>query len=144
MASCLDPVIRDEVQAMDPDCFPWSLTKKYKLRDVCALEIAEIKLAQLTFNTSESVMTFVNKDRTLHKDIINSRGTCSDAMVMEKITRSLPTDRIASFITGPMSIREYTSRLVCAEFLTFTLTSWAKNKRRGQMTTFQAYGQVNT
>jgi hypothetical protein len=53
---------------MDPDYALRYLTKTYKLRDVCALEIAEIKLAQLTFNPSESVMTFVNKVRTLQKE----------------------------------------------------------------------------
>jgi hypothetical protein len=127
LANWLDLSIRDEVSDMTPHEASVDLRETYKMDNERALKIAETKLAGLTFNASEPVMTFVSKVRTLQRDIQDAEGVCTRARVMDKISRSLPKDQFANSIKDisiiinnmpdatEMSLSEYIGRL-SAEF----------------------------
>ncbi|EXJ62235.1 hypothetical protein A1O7_02668 [Cladophialophora yegresii CBS 114405] len=122
----VDPVIRYEITGMTPNQAYVYLQETYKFDNVRARKIAEENLANLTFSPSEPAMTFVNKVRILQRDIRDAEGNCTNAMVMYTITRSLPKDRFADFLTSiniikdmpkakEVTMSEFMGRLVFAE-----------------------------
>ncbi|KAK4946432.1 hypothetical protein LTR10_014631 [Elasticomyces elasticus] len=121
------------------------LRDRYEYTDSVALEIAEKDFAELNFDPSEPVRAFIHKVQMIQEEIVDAKGTCSDATVMNKITRSLPYNGFSVFLfemqsrnhnpyAKPIPLDEFIGRVVYQEACYQKWTSRKKVEKRPKCT----------